>query len=807
MTNFVKDARLALRLLLRQPGFSIIAVLALALGIAANTAIFSVVYATLLAPLPFDEPDRIVMVWSRIQNNRNVAAAGDYLEWARRSRSFDGLAAWSGRGVTLSSNGELDQVPARVGTPGFLSIHGLKMVIGRDFLPEEGALGKDQVVVLQHQFWRTRLGGDPNILNRPVRLDGKPYTVVGVLAPGPADRWNEKLFLPLAFTPEQINHDFHWLLVMGRLKSGVTLAQANADMVAVTKQLATELPASNTGWSASVEPLKNNFLSPNLISALWLMLGAVGFVLLIACANVANLLLARGTTRQREVAVRSSIGASRGRLFAQFLTESVVLSTIGGVFGLALAYVLLQAIMALMPEGTLPSEADVRLNVRMLLFTLGVSVMSGLAFGSAPAWQVTRWNLNDVLKEAGRSAVGSGRNWTHRGFVVAEFALALTLLAGAGLAIRSVLSLTYVDLGFRTDRLLTFSLPVPPERLKDPQQVQTFYQQLLDRIRAIPGVSSAAAATGMPVAGTGFGMPFTIVGKPVSDPGQRPGAGFNMVTPDYYRTFGIPIQRGRAFTDRDTEGAPRVAIVNDAFVRQYFKGDDPLKQRLVIEQLIPGVTRLGPAVEWQVVGVYPAVRNGGPRGDFPEIDVPFAQSPWPGTVMAVRTTGEPDSARKALAAAVHSLDPNLPMADVRTMDQRVHESLAGDRFQAVMFGGFAGVALVLAALGIYGVMSFTVAQRTHEIGLRMALGADRTQVVRQILREGMTTALAGVAIGSVGAYLVGRAMQGMWFGVGIVDPAAFSVVAGLLLVAATVACLVPAYRAASIDPLVALRQD
>ena len=807
MTHLLNDARLALRMLRRQPGFSTIAVLALALGIAANTAIFSVVYATLLAPLPFEEPDRIVMVWSRIQNNRNSTAAGDYIEWARRSRSFDGLAAWTGRGVSLSSDGQLDQVPARTGTPGFLSIHGFKMLMGRDFLPEEGTVGKDQVVILQHQFWQTRFGGDPNILNRQVRLDGRPYTVVGVLAPGTADRWTEKLFLPLAFQPEQINHDFHWLLIMGRLKRGVTLAQANTDMVAVAKQIATEFPASNTGWSASVEPLKNNFLSPNLISALWMMLGAVGFVLLIACANVANLLLARGTTRQREVAVRSSMGASRGRLFAQFLTESVVLATIGGVVGLALAYVLLEMIMALMPDGTLPSEADVRLNVRMLLFTLGVSVVSGVLFGSAPALQVTRWNLNDVLKEAGRSAVGSGRHWTRRAFVVAEFALALTLLAGAGLAIRSVLSLTYVDLGFRTDHLLTFSLPVPPERMKDPQHVSTFYRQLLERIRAIPGVSSVAAGTGMPVAGTGFGMPFTIVGKPVSDPGQRPGAGFNMVTPDYYRTFGIPIQRGRAFTEQDIEGAPRVAIVNDAFVRQYFKKEDPLKQRIIVEQLIPGVTKLGPGVEWQIVGVYPAVRNRGPRGDFPEIDVPFAQSPWPGTVMAIRTTTDPDSARKAVAAAVQSLDPNLPVANVKTMDQMVHESLAGDRFQALLFGGFATVALVLAALGIYGVMSFAVAQRTHEIGLRMALGAGREQVVRQIVREGMITALVGVAIGTVGAYLVGRAMKGMWFGVGVVDPTAFFVVAGLLLSSAILACLVPARRAASIDPMVALRQE
>jgi putative ABC transport system permease protein len=806
--TFIRDARLGIRLLWRQPGFTVIALLTLALGVAANTAIFTVVYATLLAPLPYEHGERIVIVWSRVRDNRNGSAAGTFEEWKRRSHSFDGLHAFTGRSVSLAEPGQRpEQVQARLGTPGFITIHGFKMMLGRDFLPEEGVPGKDQSIVLTNRFWRTRFDSDASIIGKSVRVDGKLHTVVGVLAPGNADRLESAMILPLAFTPDQLNHDFHWLLVIGRLKENVTIAQADAEMKGIAKQIAREFPKSKGGWSASVEPLKNNFLGRDTIATLWLLLGAVGFVLLIACANVANLLLARGTTRQREMAVRASLGASRGRLFAQLLTESVVLAASGGLIGLLLAFFMMDGIAALVPPGTLPSEADLSLSVPVLLFTLAVSLLSGVLFGSAPAWQVKRINLNDVLKEAGRSAVGSSRHWMRRVFVVTEFALALTLLAGAGLAISSLVKLVNVDLGFQTERLLTLGLPVPDKRLKGGEQIEMFYRQLVEQARALPGVSSVSVSTGIPVRGTSFGMPFTIAGRPVSDPGQRPGAGFNMVTPDYYKTFGIPIQRGRAFTEQDSAKAPRVAIVNDAFARQHLAGLDPLKTRLVIEQLLPGETRLGEAIEWQIVGVYRAVRNDGPRGDFPEIDVPFAQSPWPGAMIGLRTSSrDPESVRNEIAAIVQKLDADLPIADVRTMDQLVYERLAFDRFQAVLFGAFAGVALVLAALGIYGVMSFTVVQRTHEIGLRMALGAGRDQVLRQILREGLATALVGIAIGAVGAYLVGRALRGMLFGVGAIDPIAFATVAGLLLGASILACFIPAMRAASVDPMTALRE-
>jgi putative ABC transport system permease protein len=808
MRNRWRDLLFGLRLLWKNPGFTSVAVLALALGIGANTAIFSVVYATLLAPLPYHQPDRIVMVWSKVQNNRNGVSAGDFLDWQRQNTVFESIAAFTGRQMSLSTSGQPEQVQAEPCTPGFLHVLGQPFLLGRDFLPEEGIVGTNLEAILTYRLWKDRFGADRNIVGQQVRLDGQHYTVVGVLAPGATDRVQSELYVPLAFKPEQINHEFHWVLVMARLKPGISVAQANADMQAVTKHIAEIYPKSNQGWSASVEPLQNDFFSRETQRALWMLLGAVGFVLLIACANVANLLLARGTVRQKEIAVRASLGATRGQLFSQFLTESLALASIGGALGVGLAWAFMQVIMALMPAYTLPSEADVRLNVPVLLFTLAATMLAGVLFGCAPAVQAARLNLNETLKEGGRTGVSVGKHRLRHALVLAEFALALTLLAAAGLAVHSFWNLTHVDMGFRTDHILTFGLPMPNDRLKTPEQITAFYRQLVERVQALPGITVASVSTGMPVQGTGFGMPFDIVGKPVADRSQRPGAGFNMVSPGYFPAFGIRITRGRAFTEADAAGGMPVAIVNSALIKKYFPNVDPLTQRISVEQLIPGVTNLGPPIDWQIVGVYENVRNGGPKGDgFPEIDVPFAQSPWPNVAMAVRTTGNPDNMAKSIAALVHSLDPDLPMADVKSMDHVLEESLGGERFGAVLFGSFAFIALCLAAFGIYGVMSFAVAQRTHEIGLRMALGAGEGQVLRLILREGMTLGLIGLLIGLAGSYGIGRLMRGMWYGIGSIDPLAFSAVATVLLLSALLASYIPARRATQVDPMAALRDQ
>src|SRR6266478_3803396 len=791
--EFFINIRFGLRILRKNPGFTAVAVLTLALGIGANTAIFSVIYGALLAPLPYPNPDQLVMVWSKINGHNNSVSAGDYLDWKRQNAVFQDVIAWSGGNSSLSVSGHPEAIQTRITSPGFFNMQGIPLFLGRDFVSEEGQVGKDHVLIMTNRLWRERFGSDTHIIGQQLRLNREPYTVVGVLAAGMPDRFESHLFAPLSFKPEQITHDMHWLAVMGRLKPGVTLQQANADMDGVTRRIAETYPVSNKDWGASVEPLKNNFTSRNTIKNLWLLMGAVGFVLLIACVNVANLLLARGTVRQKEVAVRASLGATRWQLFSQLLTESIALAVIGGALGVGLATMLLKVIVVLLPPYSIPTEADIRLNLSVLLFSLAATVLAGVLCGCAPAWQISRWNLSDTLKEGGRSQSRSGRHRTRRTLVVIEFALALTLLAGAGLVIHSFWKLTRTDLGFRQDHLLTFSLPIPVERFTQPEQITAFYRQVLERITALPGITSTAASTGAPIVGTNWGMAFSVAGQPAVDPSSRPSAGFTMVTPEYFRTFGIPIVKGRSFTEQDVAGGLPVAIVNETFAKKYLSNVDPLTQIVVVQQLRLGI--LGPPIEWHIVGVYPDVHNGGVRReDFPEINVPLWQSPLPLIRITVRTGGDPASMATSIAAAVRSVDSDLPLDQVRTMNQVVDESLAGERFSTVLFASFAGVALLLAAIGIYGVMSFAVAQRTHEIGLRMALGAGPRQVLRLVLREGMLLALIGLGVGLAGTYFVGRTMKSILYQVNAIDPAAIGAVAAVLLLSALVACYIPVHR-------------
>ena len=809
MQNLWRNARYGFRLLRRNPGSSAIAIVALALGIGANTAVFSIIYATLIAPMPYPHPNQIVVVWSKIRGNRNGVSAGDYLDWKNQSHSFQELSAWSGTSFNLSTSNKPEQLDGRRVTPGFFTgTFGTPPMLGRDFLPEESQVGRDHELIVTHQFWLRRFGGNPNAIGQPVRVDGESYTLVGVLPPGAYDRLDEQVFAPLAFKPEQINHDFHWLLIAGRLKTGVTIPQAQADMDVVTQHIAQAYPQSNKSWSSSVELLQNDFFGRDAQNSLWLMMGAVVFVLLVACANVANLLLARGMARQKEIAVRASAGASRQELFRQFLTESLALAGIGGLFGIGLAWGMLKVMMALMPAYTLPSEADVRLSLPVLAFTMAATILAGLLFGSAPAWHASRLNLNEILKEGGHTTASAARHRLRRMLVVSEFALALTLLTGAGLAIHTFWNLRRVDLGIRKDHVLTFSLPVPNGRLTSAEQINAFYKELIEKIEALPGVEEASASTGLPLRGTSFGMPFTIAGKPVSDPSSRPGAGFQMATPGYYKAFGIEMTKGRAFTEQDVANGARVAMVNENFVRRFLGGADPLTQQVIVEQLIPGVTKLGPPLEWQIVGVFHTVKNGNLRNaNFAEIDVPFWQSPWPQASISLRTYNDPAGMTKSLAAVVQSMDPDLPISNVRTMDQILDRDLSGDRFATSLLGTFAAVALILASLGIYGVMAFGVTQRTHEIGLRMALGAAPSRVLGLVIREGMTLTAIGLGIGLAGSYLVARAMQSQLYGVGSMDPLVLAAVAIVLSATALLACYVPARRAMRVDPMVALRYE
>ncbi len=577
-------------------------------------------------------------------------------------------------------------------------------------------------------------------------------------------------------------------------------------MNTVTTHIAQANPRSNKGWGATVEPLKNDFLGDNVKLTLWLLLGAVGFVLLIACVNVANLLLAKGTTRQKEIAIRSALGASRRDVFIQFVTESLILAGIGGIVGVGLGYAMLRGLIAVMPPDTLPSEAELRLNLPVLLITLAATTFAGLLFGTAPAWYASRIDPAESLKEGGRAGAGRMRNRLRQLLVVGEFALALALLAGAGLAMHSFWNLAHVDLGVQTDHVLTFQLPIAEGRLTQPEQLIGYYQQILRSVESATGVQSAAAVTGMPLQGTNFGMPFTIAGQPAfADPSQRPASGFQMVTPDYFKTFGIHIVKGRAFTDQDTAATVRVAMVNEKFANHFFPGKNPLGQHLMVEQLVPGVTKLGPPQSWEIVGVFHDVRGGAFNNQREEIDIPFFQIPWPGASIGVLTSGDPAAMTKTISAAVHTVDPTVAVAHVETLNQIRDEALAGDRFTLLLYVFFAVIALALAAVGIYGVMAFAVGQRKHEIGIRMALGASRDRVVRMILREGATMAGAGLVLGLGGAYFVGRAMRSTLYGVGTVDVSAFCAVGTLLLASALVACYFPARRAAAVEPMKALR--
>jgi putative ABC transport system permease protein len=808
VANFLRDTRLGFRLLRKNPGFAAVAIFALALGIGANTAIFSIFYATLLAPFPYPQPNQLVVVWSMMGGHRNAVSAGDYLDWKRDSKVFQILGVVRDDDFNLSSGAIPEQIHGSYLTPGFLDqLIGDQPFMGRYCSPEEAVAGKDHVVVITHKLWQNHFGADPNIIGKQIHLNGDLYTVIGVQPPGQPDRLDRQLVVPLGFTTDEYDRDFHRNVVLGRLKPGVTIAQANADMDTVARHIAEDYPKSNKGWGVSVEPLKNDFLSRDVQTGLPLLLGAVSFVLLIACANVANLLLARGTARQKEVAVRASVGASRRQIFTQFLIESLALASVGGVLGIGLAWMLMKASVAAMPPHTLLSETDVRMSLPVLLFTVATVMLAGVLFGCAPAWRAARMNLDEALKEGGGSLRNTGRHGLRRALVIAEFALALSLLAGGGLAIRSLWNVAHVELGFRSDHLLTFDLPVAQGRLTQAEQITTFYRQLLEKIAALPGVISVSASEGGPLLGVRFGMPFQVAGKEVSAMSQRPVAGFNMVTPDYFKVFGIRIIKGRAFKDQDLPGGVPVAVVNENFAEKFFAGVDPLSQSVLVQQIIPGATQFGDPIAWQIVGVYQNVHNGGLQREFPEIVVPFWQSPLPQARIAVRTGVDPEATGKTIAGIVQSMDPNLPLGNPRTMDQILDRSLAPQRFMAGLFGGFAAIALLLAAVGIYGVMSFAVAQRRHEIGLRMALGAGQRNVLALILKEGMILAGVGLALGLFGAYGVGKLMHGLLYHVAVFDFAAFGAVAAALLLVGLVACFIPAHRATQVDLMQALRLE
>ncbi len=819
MDTLRQDLRFAVRTLLRRPLFTAIAVLTLALGIGANTAIFSVVNSVLLAPLPFREPDRLVVVWS---SNPEAAkkiglpdelptSMGPFNDWRAESRTLDHLSMVASDRATLTGRGEPEILNLVNVTGDLFDLLGTQPLLGRAIQPADEAAGA-RVAVLSHRLWRRRFGGDPSIVGQALLLAGKPVTVVGVMPPSFAfPRGAEMpagfgfaaepdLWFSMLLTPEQRqargNHDS---VCLGRLKPGIDRAVANAEMVALAARLAERYPDTDRGWSVRVEPLREQ-LTGTVRPALLILSGAVALVLLIACINVANLFLAQAAARQKEVAVRTALGASRGRMVRQLLTESLLLALAGGAVGALLAVWSLRALAVLIPAGV--RVGGLGLDGRVLAFTFLLALAAGALAGLAPALQMTRSDLASTLRDGTRagSMTFRGRR-TLRGLVVAETAMAVLLAVGAGLLLRSFTRLTAVNPGFRPRGVLTAEVTLPDS--SRPPQIAAFYATALERLRAVPGVEAAGAVSNLPMSGAESLSSFVVEGRPRPEPGQSSSADQRVATPGYFETLGVPLYSGRLFRDGDAAEAPRVAVIDETMARTYWPGVDPLGKRF----------HRGSADAKQpnwitVVGVVGNVRNSGlhvePR---PQVYLPETQTTFSTMSLAVRTKGDPRRLAAAVRAAVHTVDPSQAVSNMMTMDEMIDRSLAGRRFNLILLGLFAGLALVLSAVGIYGVMAYSVAQRTREIGLRMALGARRRTVLALVVREAGILTLGGLAAGLILSFLATRLMASLLFGVGTNDPITLTAVSAALALVSLGAAYVPGQRATRVDPMVALRAE
>jgi putative ABC transport system permease protein len=808
--EIAQDVRYGFRTLARSYGFTTVAVLTLALGIGANSAIFSFVDGVLLKPLPYPDAERILQVWEKPPGGgNNVVSTANFLDWQRQSDVFETMVATSGGSMTLSGQG--DPLMLRVGrvSAGYFDVFAIKPAIGRTFAPDEDQPGKDSVVVLSHRIWMTQFGADVGLVGRTITLDGRPFTVIGVMPEGSAfDRGFNKMWRPLAFAPNEHARNFHWLGVIARLKPSVTMDKARAQMDAIGARIASEYPDSNKSWGVSLVRFVDVVVGQQLRSSLLVLLAAVGMLLLIACANLANLTLARGTAREREVAVRAALGAGRSRLIRQFLTESVLLATIGGVVGVAVGYGMMTFLKFILPPFTLPAAVRVDMDLRVLAFALALSVATGLVFGLAPALSATKPDLAGAMKEGGRGASADGaRRRLRSALVVTEVALAFILLAGGGLLVRSFFQMMRVELGLDPTNVLTMRLPIANDRFPSTTQLTGYVHDLVNRVRHVPGVSGAAATDTLPLEGYSNGMPLLIAGRAVVDRANRQGAGFKMVHAEYFRVLGIRIVKGRGFADRDVKGAPPVMVVNQTFVRRFLPNEDPIGQHVLVQEIVTGSPQLGPEIPWEIVGVIADERTSSLEGtNRAGMYVPMDQSPTTSLNLVVRGRVEAETLGRAVTQAVHDIDPKQAVTDIRTLEQIKSESSASTRLRTTLLGVFASLALLLSAIGIYGVISYTVAQRTHEIGVRAALGASGANLLRLVMSNGLVLTGIGLAVGVAGAVALTRLLGTLLFGVGARDPITLTVSAIVLAIVAMLACYVPARRAAKLDPLAALRE-
>jgi putative ABC transport system permease protein len=811
VSSFTQDLRYGARTLRNNAGFTAVAVLTLAIGIGANTAIFSFVDAVLLKPLPYENADRIVRVLEKPpRGERNGISTLNYLDWQKDNTVFDFMAAQTGGAMTLTGGTEPVQLRGGRVSVDFFNIFGIRAARGRTFVQGEDVFGQHRVAVLSHTLWVSQFGADPSIVNKTIQLDNFPYTVVGVLPEGSAfDRAFNQIWFPLAFEPSNMTRDFHWLTSFARLKEGVTLEQAKASMDVIGARIARDFPDSNKNWGVVVERYADTIVGTQMRTAILVLITATGFVLLIGCANLANLALARGVAREREVIVRASLGAGRWVLIRQFLTENVILSTVGGVLGIGVCYLTLRAIQAQLPPFAMPREVDVALNGRVLLFAMALSVLTGLIFGMIPAFQSSKPNLAASMKDDTRGSSGSVPGKRLRDtLIVIEVALAFVLLVGSGLMMRSFFQLMNVDTGFDSTNLLTMRMPVPVDRFPDPQNLNRYLQEVRTAVEAVPGVRQTAYSCAPPLQGTCYGMPMQVADRPMVDFANRQGGFYKVVSPSYFSTLGIPIVKGRALSDRDTWTAPRALVLNERLARRFFPDEDPIGKRILIQEIIPGKTALGADVAWEVVGMIGDEKIGGPADEQSAgVYVSNEQSPVYGMVLSVRGAVNPLTLQTAITNAIRSVSKDQALLDIRTVDQIRDQSISDRRIPSVLIGVFGTVALILAGIGIYGVISYSVAQRTREMGIRAALGASERNLLRLIMDRGVLLTTIGLVIGIAGALGVTRLMGSLLFGVGVRDPATMVSVGIVLAGVALLASYVPARRATKADPVVALRYE
>jgi putative ABC transport system permease protein len=812
METLFKEVRYAIRSLLKRPGFTVLAAITLALGIGANSAIFSVVNAIVLRPLPYRDADQLVAIWGNLHHGGwgdTEISAPEFTDFRSESKAFEQIGAYEIRGFNLTGLDQPERINGAAVSASLFPLLRVEAQRGRTFLEEEDQFGHSQVVILSHGLWQRRFGSDPSITNKTLILDGKPLTVIGVMPAGfhYPDKETE-IWQPLAFDPELLtenNRGSHFLNVIARLKPNTTLRQAQAELDTLTAGM-TEAHRQTypAGFSATVRSLHEDLVG-NLRRALWVLLGAVGLVLAVACANVAHLLLAQAAARHREFAIRAALGATRFRVMRQFLTESLLLSLLGGGGGLLLAFWGVEVLISLIPKDT-PRVDEIRLDGRVILFTFGVAVLTGVLFGLFPALQSSKTDLNEALKEGGRGATEGLRRLRLRSLlVVSEFALALVLLIGAGLMIKSFLRLQEIKPGFEPTNLLTLRLALPTTKYAKFQQGQAFFDELFARLKARPEVKAVGATNLLPFGGSGGDRSFTIEDRPVPPGKPRPDEQLRFVSAGYFATMGIPLLKGRDFTDRDLLDAPQVAVVNQSLARKYWPNEEAIGKRFFFSRNNPKL--------YQIVGIAGNIKHRGlDVAETPEIYIPFLQPLFPDSnvppmYLVVRTAGDPLSVVSTVRGEVLAIDRDQPISNIRTMDQRLVESVAPRRFNMFLLGLFAGLALLLAAIGIYGIMAFSVAQRTHEIGVRMALGAQSGDVLKLVVRNGFVLALIGIVIGLSVSFAATRLMTTLLYGVSATDPMTFAVDALLLAAVALLACYIPARRATKVDPLTALRYE